>query len=63
MNNYVKMTKNDKNIDIFDIDCSENHEKCKKIQKMTKNDKNLDIFEYDCSENHAKNGRPDGFGG
>ena len=57
------MTKNDKNIDIFDIDCSENHEKCKNIQKMTTNDKNLDIFEYDRSENHAKNGRPDGFGG
>ena len=52
MNNYEKMTKHYKNIDIFDIDCSENHEKCKKIQKMTKHDKNLDIFEYDCSENH-----------
>ena len=42
-------TKNDKNIDIFDHDCSENHEQ---LQTITKNDKNIDIFEYDCSENH-----------
>ena len=27
MKNYEKMTKHDKNIDIFDYDCSENHEK------------------------------------
>ena len=46
------MTKNDKNIDIFDYDCSENHEKLQKNRKNTKNDKNIDIFEYDCSENH-----------
>ena len=37
MNNYKtlpKMTNNDKNIDMFDNDCSENHEK---ILKTTKN--------------------------
>ena len=48
------MSKNDKNIDIFDHDCSENNEKCQKIQKMVKNDKNIDIFDHDCSENHEK---------
>ena len=56
------MTKHDENIDIFDHDCSENHEQWQQIQTMTKNDKNIekcqknnkniDIFEYDCSENH-----------
>ena len=49
MKQLPKMTKNDKHIDIFDHDCSENHEK---LWKMTKNDKNIDIFEYDCSENN-----------
>ena len=44
-----KMTKKNKNIDIFDHDCSENHKKHEKWQKMTKN---IYIFEYDCSENH-----------
>ena len=52
MNNYEKMTKHDKNIDIFDHDCSESHEKkC----KMTKHDQKLPkkyMFDYDCSENH-----------
>ena len=43
------MTKNDKSIDIFHHDCSENHEK---IWKINKNDKNIDIFEYDCNEIH-----------
>ena len=46
------MTKNDKNIDIFDHDCSENHEQIWKNQKMAKNDKNIDIFDYDCGEIH-----------
>ena len=36
MTNYEKMTNNDKNIDIFDYDCSENHET---LQKNRKNDK------------------------
>ena len=45
----MKITKNDKNIDIFDHDCSENHEQ---LWKMTKHDKHIDIFDYDCSENH-----------
>ena len=49
MKNYKNMQKNDKSIDIFDHDCSENHEK---LWKMTNNDKNIDIVEYDCSENH-----------
>ena len=49
--NIPKMTRNDKNIDIFEYDCSENNEQ---LKKMTKNDKNIDIFEYDCSENNEK---------
>ena len=48
MKNYEK-SKNDKNIDIFDYDCSENNEQ---LWNITKNDKNIDIFDYDCSENH-----------
>ena len=58
MNNYEKWqknTKNDKNIDIFDHDCSENHEK---LWKIIKNDKNIDIFEYDCSEHHEQFQKP-----
>ena len=43
------MTNTSKNIDIFDHDCSENHEQ---LWKNTKNDKNIDSFDYDCSENH-----------
>ena len=43
------MTNNDKHIDIFDHDCSENHDK---LWTITKHDKNIDIFDYDCSENH-----------
>ena len=35
------MTKNHKNIDIFDIDCSENHEKSQKIEKIQKITKTL----------------------
>ena len=57
MNNYEKipnMTKNDKNIDIFDNDCSENHEKIWKSTKMTKHNKNIDMFDHDCSENHEQ---------
>ena len=43
------MKRNDNNIDIFDHDCSENHET---LWKITKHDKNIDIFDHDCSENH-----------
>ena len=45
------MTKHDKNIDIFDHDWSENHEK---LWKMKNNDKNIDTFDHDCSENHEQ---------
>ena len=45
------MTKNNKNLDIFEYDCSENNDK---LLKNTKNYKNIDIFEYDCSENNEK---------
>ena len=49
------MTKNDKTIDIFEYDCSENNETSWKLPtKMTKHDKTLDIFEYDCNENNEK---------
>ena len=55
MKNYEKLTnmsKQYKNIDIFEYDCSENNESYKQLPNMTKHDKNIDIFEYDCSENH-----------
>ena len=42
MNNYKKlpnMTKNDKTIDMFEYDCSENNAKIIKNQKISKNDK------------------------
>ena len=47
----TKITKNDKIIDIFELDCSENHEK---LRKITKNDKIIYIFELNCIENHEK---------
>ena len=39
---------NNKSVDIFNQDCSENDE------TLRKSDKNIYIFDHDCSENHEE---------
>ena len=43
------MIKDDQQFDIFDQDCSENHEKYKNFEKIT-NNQTLDMFDQDCNE-------------